>query len=76
MTPGEKAEFERFCMENLIKYFGKTRTDVWLRYMRFERYKGEPKNIPNLHKTALATLQPDLLDDFGALYNFFSNGVV
>lgn len=70
------AESERICMENLILYFGKTRTDVWLRYMRFERFAGEPKNVSKLHKNALATLNAELLDDFSALYNFFSNGVV
>lgn len=69
-------ESERNCMEMLIMNFGKTRTDVWLRYMRFERYAGEPKNVAKLHENALATLKPELLDDFSALYNFFSNGVV
>lgn len=44
--------------------------------MRFERYAGEPKNVAKLHENALATLKPELLDDFSALYNFFSNGVV
>lgn len=69
-------ESERFCLENLIANFGKSRTDVWLRYMRFERFAGEPKNVNNLHKLALATLKPELLDDFSALFLFFSNGVV
>ena len=69
-------ESERKCMENMKTNFGKTRTDVWLRYMRFERYAGLPKNIDTLHKDALATLKPELLDDFSALYNFFDNGVV
>lgn len=69
-------ESERTCMENLKKNFGKTRTDVWLRYMRFERYAGIPKNNDALYKEALTTLKPELLDDFNALYNFFHNGVV
>lgn len=67
---------ERECMELIITSFGKSRTDVWLRYMQFERHAGEPKNVANLHKRALITLNSDLLDDFSALYNFFSNGVV
>ncbi|XP_031627058.1 U3 small nucleolar RNA-associated protein 6 homolog [Contarinia nasturtii] len=69
-------EKERECMDKLIEHFGKSRADVWLRYMRFERNAGEPKNVSKLHKTALATLNPELLDDFSAQYNFFSNGVV
>lgn len=60
----------------MILNFGKVRTDVWLRYMRFERNVGEPKNVSRLHQNALATLNPDLLDDFSAQYNFFSNGTV
>ncbi|XP_055310345.1 U3 small nucleolar RNA-associated protein 6 homolog [Sitodiplosis mosellana] len=67
---------ERHCLEMLILNFGKTRTDVWLRYMRFERNVGEPKNVGRLHKSALATLKPELLDEFSAMYNFFSNGDV
>lgn len=67
---------ERACLEQMILNFGSTRTDVWLRYMRYERYAGEPKNVSDLHKRALKTLKPELLDDFSALYNFFSNGVV
>lgn len=67
---------ERKCLENLINYFGATRTDVWLRYMRFERNVGEPKNVGRLHAKAVNSLKIDLLDDFSALYNFFSNGVV
>lgn len=69
-------ESERYCMEMLISNFGKSRTDVWLRYMRFERHAGEPKNVSDLHKKALNTLKTELLDDFSALYNFFVNGVV
>lgn len=67
---------ERHCLDMMTSNFGKTRTDVWLRYMRYERYVGEPKNISLLHQRALSTLNPELLDDFSALYNFFSNGVV
>lgn len=67
---------ERHCLDMLILNFGKTRTDVWLRYMRFERYAGEPKNVSRLHDDAVAKLNPELLDDFAALFNFFSNGVV
>lgn len=57
-------------------FFGKTRTDVWIRFMRFERFAGDPKNVAKIHKSAIANLKPELLDDFGALYNFFLNGVV
>lgn len=67
---------ERKCLEMLVQNFGKVRTDVWLRYMQFERYSGEPKNISNLYVTALNALNEELKEDFTALYNFFSNGVV
>lgn len=67
---------ERKCLENLIEQFGKTRTDVWLRYMRYERSVGTPKNVMGLHQRALETLNPKLLNDFSAQYNFFTNGVV
>ena len=67
---------ERKCLELLVQNFGKARTDVWLRYMQFERYSGEPKNISNLYVTAMNALNDELKEDFSALYNFFSNGVV
>lgn len=67
---------ERYCMEMLILNFGKVRTDVWLRYMRFERNAGEPKNVSRLYENALATLNPEHLNDFTTMYNFFANGVV
>lgn len=60
----------------LVLNFGKVKTDVWLRYMQFERFSGEPKNISNLYVTAMNTLNEELKEDFTALYNFFSNGVV
>lgn len=69
-------EAERKCLEMLILTFGKTRTDVWLRYMKFERSVGEPKNVSRLYKNAMSTLNPDLLQDFLSLYNLFINGVV
>lgn len=67
---------ERSCLEMLLLNFGKTRTDVWLRYMKFERSVGEPKNVAKLYDAALATLNPDLLEDFLTLHNLFVNGVV
>lgn len=44
--------------------------------MRFERNVGDAENVSRLHKRALATLKPELLDDFSAMYNFFSIGDV
>lgn len=67
---------ERNCLEMLILNFGKVRTDVWLRFMRFERSVGEPKNVSKLYENALATLNPELLEDFLSLHNLFINGVV
>lgn len=58
----------------LTMNFGKIRTDVWLRYIRFERDVGDPKNVGRLYQTALAALNPDLLDEFSRQYNLFLNG--
>lgn len=60
----------------MVFNFGKTRADVWLRFMRFERNVGDPKNVSRLHKNALERLNPDMLNDFSAQYNFFSNGTI
>lgn len=68
-------EIERNCMKNLILNFGKIRTDVWLRYMRFERFAGDPTNVSELHKNALATLNRELLDEYRMLYKSFCNEV-
>lgn len=69
-------EAERFCLDMLVLSFGETRTDVWLRYMKFERTAGEPKNVSKLYEKALATLNQNLLQDFQSLYNLLINNVV
>ncbi|XP_031620644.1 U3 small nucleolar RNA-associated protein 6 homolog [Contarinia nasturtii] len=67
-------ESERNCLELMTFNFGKTRPDVWLRYMRFERNVGEAKNVSRLHQRAISSLKSEFLDQFSAMFNFFSNG--
>lgn len=72
--PKRDLKSERRCLEMLTMNFGKIRADVWLRYIRFERDVGDPKNVGRLYQTALAALNPDLLDEFSRQYNLFLNG--
>lgn len=67
---------ERNVLEMLILNFGKEKTDVWLRYMRFERTVGEPKNVSKLYDQATNVLKPELLEDFQSLHNLLISGVV
>lgn len=67
---------ERHCLEMLIANFGRQRTDVWLRYMKFERSFGEPKNVSKIYEKAMQRLNTELIDDFLSLHNLFINGVV
>lgn len=65
------ADCERRCLYMFTLNFGKTRPEVWIRSMSFERDAGDPKNISKLHKNALDTLKPELLDEFSAVYIAF-----
>lgn len=59
----------------MVHTFGASRTDVWVRYMRFERDTGDPLNVSKLHQRAQMSLKAHLKDDFNALYNFFSSNM-
>lgn len=67
---------ERNCLELMVMNFGKVKTDVWLRYMRFEMTAGDVKNIAKLNERAMAILNPELVEDFSSLYNLFMNSLV
>lgn len=67
---------ERLCLTLLVTHFGRHRTDVWLRFMKFERSFGDPKDVGKIYDRALINLDPELQDDFQSLHNLFINGVV
>ncbi|XP_055913455.1 U3 small nucleolar RNA-associated protein 6 homolog [Eupeodes corollae] len=54
----------RICYENSLFDFGKTRTDVWIDYIKFERDQGEPKRVSSLCERAKITLMPLFVDNF------------
>lgn len=67
---------ERNCLELMVMNFGNVKTDVWLRYMRFEMTAGDVKNIGKLNERAMTLLNPELVEDFTSLYNLFINSLV
>lgn len=67
---------ERHCLETMVTIFGNNRTDVWLRYMKFERSFGEPKNVSKLYEKAMNRLEKEYHKDFLTLHNLFISGVV
>lgn len=54
----------RECYENAVLDFGKTRTDVWIDYVKFERDQGEPKRMSAVCERAKNTLLPLFVDNF------------
>lgn len=56
----------RFCYENMILAKGKSETDIWYEYMRFERDFGEPKFVGILNSRALVELERPLATNFSS----------
>uniref|UniRef100_A0A1B0GGJ7 U3 small nucleolar RNA-associated protein 6 homolog C-terminal domain-containing protein n=1 Tax=Glossina morsitans morsitans TaxID=37546 RepID=A0A1B0GGJ7_GLOMM len=54
----------RKCYENATHYFGKTNSQVWIDYIKFERDQGDPKNMAHLYERAKSTLDKQLVDNF------------
>lgn len=69
-------DFERGILEAMTRNFGETQSEVWLRYMKFERTVGEPKNVSHLYDQAISKLKPDLHDDFLSLHSLLINEIV
>lgn len=56
----------RYCYENMILAKGKSETDIWYEYMRFERDFGEPKLVGMLNNRALVELERPLATNFSS----------
>uniref|UniRef100_A0A1B0C6L3 U3 small nucleolar RNA-associated protein 6 homolog C-terminal domain-containing protein n=1 Tax=Glossina palpalis gambiensis TaxID=67801 RepID=A0A1B0C6L3_9MUSC len=54
----------RKCYVNATHYFGKTNSQVWIDYIKFERDQGVPKNMAHLYERAKSTLDKQLVDNF------------
>lgn len=54
----------RYCYENSVIDFGKTRPDVWIEFIKFERDYGQPKKMAMLCERAKNTLSPMFVDNF------------
>lgn len=54
----------RKCYENAALQFGKTNTNVWIDYIKFERDFGEPKRMTLIFEKAKDCLTAEYVDDF------------
>ncbi|XP_037931962.1 U3 small nucleolar RNA-associated protein 6 homolog [Teleopsis dalmanni] len=63
----------RLCYVNAVFYFGKTNTQVWIDFIKFEREHGEPKNVSTLYDRAKNTLETELVDNFISEYTLLTH---
>ncbi|XP_063228189.1 U3 small nucleolar RNA-associated protein 6 homolog [Bacillus rossius redtenbacheri] len=73
--PEVKLDQVRKCFNTACEQFGKTNTDVWLQYVKFEHEHGEEKCVSELYWRAVKTLEPSHTDTFISEFNFLRTGL-
>ncbi|XP_071442395.1 U3 small nucleolar RNA-associated protein 6 homolog [Hetaerina americana] len=69
MQPKVNLKHARKCFELACDQFGKSKTDVWMEYIKFEMHKGCPENITQIYQRAQETLDDLKSDSFVSEFN-------
>ncbi|XP_014222248.1 U3 small nucleolar RNA-associated protein 6 homolog [Trichogramma pretiosum] len=68
--PSVSVENTRSVFQKMTVWFGKYRTDIWLKYLQFEMKHGkEPKRIASIYNSAKINLRQKLVDKFEVAYS-------
>nr|XP_024215873.1 U3 small nucleolar RNA-associated protein 6 homolog isoform X2 [Halyomorpha halys] len=62
--PKVDVKYARKVYETAVNQYGKSNTDVWMWYVKFESKFGKPDLVPRIYEQALKTLNNDLVDVF------------
>ncbi|XP_024215874.1 U3 small nucleolar RNA-associated protein 6 homolog [Halyomorpha halys] len=62
--PKYSLKYLRLVYDTAINQYGKTNTDIWMRYLRFESKWGKPDLVPKIYDQAVKTLNSNLVDVF------------
>ncbi|XP_066901466.1 U3 small nucleolar RNA-associated protein 6 homolog [Halyomorpha halys] len=62
--PKVNVKYARQVYETAVNQYGKSNTDVWMWYVKFESKFGKPDLVPRIYEQALKTLNNDLVDVF------------
>nr|CAD7261308.1 unnamed protein product [Timema shepardi] len=73
--PEIKMNYVRKCYDLACEQFGKTNTDIWMEYVKFEHIRGDAKNVSNLYLRAIKTLEPMQTDSFISEFNLLKTGL-
>ncbi|CAH1398068.1 unnamed protein product [Nezara viridula] len=74
--PKVSGKYTRPIYENAINQYGKTNTDVWFWYLKFEAKFGEPEGVLKVFDQAIKTLDRNLLNVFISEYRLIETEIM
>ncbi|XP_046403619.1 U3 small nucleolar RNA-associated protein 6 homolog isoform X2 [Ischnura elegans] len=75
LQPVVNLKHARKCFELACDQFGKSNTDVWMEYVKFEMHKGSPENITAIYWRAKKTLDSLQGDIFVSEFSLLKTGM-
>ncbi|PNF31407.1 U3 small nucleolar RNA-associated protein 6-like protein [Cryptotermes secundus] len=73
--PDMNPKHVRKCCEMACNQFGKSNTDVWMEYIKFEQERGNAKRVSEIYMRAVKSLDPVYSDSFVTEFSLLKTGM-
>lgn len=75
IQPDMNPKHVRRCYEMACNQFGKSNTDVWMEYIKFEQERGDAKRVSEIYVRAVKSLDPVYTDSFVTEFSLLKTGM-
>ncbi|XP_069701593.1 U3 small nucleolar RNA-associated protein 6 homolog [Periplaneta americana] len=75
IQPDVMLKYVRKCHEMACDQFGKTNTEVWMEYVKFEQKKGDAQKVTDIYMRAVKNLDPEFTDTFISEFSLVKTGM-